>query len=91
MFSHEFFNSLILHDFDFEKEIEIIDYYINFLKGLALKLDKDTINFFFNDKVKTFPLYSQAIKFYNYKDPLVRTSIRTIALTCYSLQSEEMK
>ena len=50
-------NDLILYDFDFGRDEELVDYYVSFLKSLTLKLNIETVNFFFNDKFKTFPLY----------------------------------
>ena len=87
MFAHQFLNELITHDFDFSNDDELVDYYVSFLKSLTLKLNEETVNFFFNDKHKTFPLYHQAVKFYNHKEPMVRTSVRTITLTIYNSTS----
>ena len=64
---------------------ELVDYYVSFLKSLTLKLTEETVNFFFNDRFKTFPLYTQAVKFYNHKEVMVRTSVRTITLKVYQL------
>jgi len=61
-------NQLICHDFNFSGDDELVDYYVNFLKSLALKLTPDTVNFFYNDKLKTFPLYEKAAIFYNHKE-----------------------
>ena len=57
MFGHSFLNELITNDFDFDKDDELVDYYVSFLKSLTLKLNEETVNFFFNDKLKTFPIY----------------------------------
>ncbi len=86
IFGHSFLNELIgCTHFDLSQEDdELIDYYVSFLKSLTLKLNEETVNFFFNDKFKTFPLYHQAIKFYNHKESMVRTSVRTITLTIYN-------
>jgi len=89
MFAHSFLNELITHDFDFNNDDELVDYYVSFLKSLTLNLNEETVNFFFNDKFKTFPLYHQAIKFYNHKEPMVRTSVRTITLTIYNSKNNK--
>jgi protein CLEC16A len=68
LLGNPFMSQLILHEFDFAADDELVDHYINFLKSLAIKLNSETVNFFFNDKLKSFPLYSQAIMFYNHKD-----------------------
>lgn len=57
-----FISELISFDFAFSTEDggEVIDYFVNFLKALVLRLDNETINFFFNDRRKTFPLLMAA-------------------------------
>mmetsp|Transcript_43386 Transcript_43386/g.41828 ORF Transcript_43386/g.41828 Transcript_43386/m.41828 type:complete len:93 (+) Transcript_43386:309-587(+) len=87
IFAHPFMNELISFDFDFYEDDEIVDHYVSFLKSLTLKLNEETVNFFFNDKFKTFPLYHSAVKFYNHKESMVRTSVRTITLTIYNIQN----
>lgn len=56
IFGHPFLNELISYNFDFTQDDEMVDYYVSFLKSLTLKLNEETVNFFFNDKFKTFPL-----------------------------------
>lgn len=70
---------------------ELVDYYVSFLKSLTLKLTEETVNFFFNDKFKTFPLYHQAIKLYNHKESMVRTSVRTITLKIFNCKRRLVK
>jgi len=77
-------NELISFNFDFAADEEQVDFFVSFLKSLTLKLNEETVNFFFNDKFKTFPLYHQAIQFYNHKEPMIRTSVRTITLTIFN-------
>jgi len=57
LLGNPFLNLLISYDFGFARDDELVDYYVNFLKSLTLKLDSETVNFFFNDRLKTFPLY----------------------------------
>ena len=85
LLGNPFLNQLISHEFDFSKDDELVDYYVNLLKSLSIKLTSETINIFFNDKLKTFPLYHQAIIFFNHKDQLVRTSVHSIALTLLNI------
>ncbi|ETO20786.1 protein CLEC16A [Reticulomyxa filosa] len=49
LFSNNYINDMVVHDFDF-MDNEILAYYISFLKTISLKLDRDVINFFFNAK-----------------------------------------
>jgi len=57
LLSNNHVNSIIVHKFDFENE-EVLAYYISFLKTLSLKLNRHTVNFYFNEKKNDFPLYT---------------------------------
>ena len=57
LMGNPFLSQLILFDFAFVEDEELTDYFVNFLKALVLRLDNETINFFFNDRLKTFPLF----------------------------------
>ncbi len=48
LLSNNHINNIIVHKFDFNDE-EIMAYYISFLKTLSLKLNGQTIHFFFNE------------------------------------------
>ncbi len=39
--------------------------------------------FFFNDLASDFPLYTEAVKFFNHKDSMVRTAVRNLTLNVY--------
>ena len=56
-----------------------------------LRLDNETINFFFNDRLQTFPLLQAAITLYNSKEQLVRTSVRSITLTIFGIANNDMQ
>ena len=48
LLSNNYVNQIICHKFDFSDE-EVLAYYISFLKTLSLKLNKNTIHFFYNE------------------------------------------
>ena len=56
-------NQLITARFDWDDE-EILGYYISFLKSLALRLNAETVKFFFNERLQQFPLYIEAVRFF---------------------------
>ncbi|CAF4104314.1 unnamed protein product, partial [Rotaria sp. Silwood1] len=82
LLSNNHVNNIIIHKFDFSDE-EITAYYISFLKTLSLKLNKHSINFFYNEKNNDFPLYVEAIKFFNHPETMVRIAVRTLTLNVY--------
>lgn len=64
LFSNNYVNQLISvssKQLDWGDE-EVVAYYISFLKSLSLKLNGETIKFFYNYR-DSFPLYTEAIAF----------------------------
>uniref|UniRef100_A0A8D8M0U4 Protein CLEC16A n=1 Tax=Cacopsylla melanoneura TaxID=428564 RepID=A0A8D8M0U4_9HEMI len=80
-------NNIIVHKFDFSDE-EVMAYYISFLKTLSLKINTDTIHFFYNEN--DFPLYTEAIKFFNHPESMVRIAVRTLSLNVYRVDDKSM-
>lgn len=91
LLSNNHVNSIIVHKFDFSDE-EIMAYYISFLKTLSLKLNNHTVHFFYNERTNDFALYTEAIKFFNHPESMVRIAVRTITLNVYkvSLDNQHM-
>ncbi|XP_059048589.1 protein CLEC16A homolog isoform X3 [Achroia grisella] len=89
LLSNNHVNSIIVHKFDFSDE-EVMAYYISFLKTLSLKLNNHTIHFFYNEHTKDFPLYTEAIKFFNHTESMVRIAVRTLTLNVYRVQDASM-
>lgn len=56
LLSTKIITQTLLWKFDFQNE-EIVEYYINFLKGLALKVHNGPIQFFFNEVFTQFLFY----------------------------------
>ncbi|CAD8174859.1 unnamed protein product [Paramecium pentaurelia] len=80
---HEFIN----YNYDFNNP-EIVDYYVNFLKTIAIRINRDNFYLYFNQRYCTFPLLWQAQKFINYPDQLVKNTIQNIVLSLSKLSTE---
>lgn len=89
LLSNNHVNSIIVHKFDFSDE-DVMGYYILFLKTLSLKLNTHTIHFFYNEHTNDFPLYTEAIKFFNHPESMVRIAVRTITLNVYKVENSSM-
>ncbi|KAJ6655994.1 hypothetical protein lerEdw1_004579 [Lerista edwardsae] len=89
LLSNNYVNSIIVHKFDFSDE-EIMAYYISFLKTLSLKLNSHTVHFFYNEHTNDFALYTEAIKFFNHPESMVRIAVRTITLNVYKVDNQPM-
>lgn len=89
LLSNNHVNSIIVHKFDFSDE-EVMAYYISFLKTLSLKLNAHTVHFFYNEHTNDFPLYTEAIKFFNHPESMVRIAVRTLTLNVYRVDDKSM-
>jgi len=89
LLSNNHVNSIIIHKFDFSDE-EVMAYYISFLKTLSFRLNKHTIHFFYNEHTHDFPLYTEAIKFFNHSESMVRIAVRTLSLNVYRVDDAAM-
>ncbi|CAH1274016.1 CLEC16A [Branchiostoma lanceolatum] len=89
LLSNNHVNSIIVHKFDFSDE-EVLAYYISFVKTLSLKLNSHTIHFFYNEHTNDFPLYTEAIKFFNHSESMVRIAVRTLTLNVYKIDDKSM-
>ena len=49
------------------------------------RLNKHTIHFFYNEHTHDFPLYTEAIKFFNHGESMVRIAVRTLSLNVYKV------
>ena len=83
LFSNNHINEVVSMHFDFDDE-EVLAHYITLLKSISLKLNQDTVQFFFNKG--SFPLYTEAIKLINHRDGMVRAAVRTLTLKVYHIR-----
>ena len=91
LLSNDRINALITHRFDFRDE-ELMAYYISFIKALSLRVNADTVHFFFNPETNPqFPLLTEALKFYQHDDHMVRVAVRTLSLNIYRVSDERMR
>lgn len=89
LLSNNHVNSITMHKFDFDDE-EVMAYYISFIKTLSLKLNVHTVHFFFNETSADFPLYTEAIKFFNHSEKMVRIAVRTLTLNVFAVRERAM-
>ena len=89
LLSHGFLNKLIAFPFNFYDE-ELVDIYISFLKSLALLLNSNSIQFFYNQKNRHFPLLLMAQKFAHHPETMVRNAVRIINLTIFKINDKQL-
>jgi hypothetical protein len=70
---------------------EYLSYYINFLKSIALRIETDTIQFFYNENTNSFPIVENALKLYNHSNPMISTVVHNIMLGILNVRYEPVK
>ena len=88
--------------FDFDDD-EVLGYYVNLLKTISLRLNEDTVQFFFRasqdsdngtqllSSPPSFPLYTEAIKFVSHRDGMVRAAVKTLALNVFAIELPSLR
>lgn len=82
LLSNNYVNEIIDNDFDFRDE-ELQDHFVSFLKTLSLRLNPNTVQFFFNHETHTFPLLTRAISYVTSPEAMIRVAVQTIILNVY--------
>ncbi|EAA22951.1 GOP-1-related, partial [Plasmodium yoelii yoelii] len=82
IFSNNKINNLIYTTFINQDE-DIIPYYISMIKSISFFLNYDTSKFFFNEKNKKFPLYTESLRLYKFNDIITRTYVKNIILNIF--------
>lgn len=90
LLSNNYINEMIMFPFTFEEE-ELCDNFISFLKSLSLRLNTQTVQFFFIEETGAFPLLTKAIYFLQYRDPMVRTAAQAAILNVFRVSDERAR
>lgn len=64
--------------------------YVSFIKSVALCLNENSIQFFYNAKMKHFPLLLMAQRFANHPETMVRNAVRIINLTVFKINDKKL-
>ena len=64
-------------------------YYINYIKALLFKINKDNLKYFFHEDNYTFPLLVNCLKFYNHPDSMISNTIRNIILFILKMNNKQ--
>jgi hypothetical protein len=91
LLSNNYINEIIDFPYDFEEEDGVCDNFISFMKSLSLRLNSQTVQFFFVEENDTFPLLSRAISFLHFKDPMVRTAAQATILNVLRIKEQKAR
>lgn len=87
--SNNFVNDLLLIDYS-KYDDEYYSYYVNFLKSLVMRLDRNTFLLFYNKRSNIFPLLDCSLNLYNYSNAMTRTVVNNILLQILKSNIDEI-
>ena len=76
---------------DAKKNEEYLTYQINFIKSLTLKMNIETLNYFYDHNINQFPILTKSLSLYNYKDPLIRNVVKNIFLAIIKIENQNLR
>ena len=76
---------------DTKKNEEYLTYQINFIKSLTLKINIDTLNYFYDCNINQFPILTKTLSLYNYTDPLIRNVVKNIFLAIIKIENKNLR
>ncbi|RNF19246.1 uncharacterized protein Tco025E_04200 [Trypanosoma conorhini] len=85
--SNNHLNRIISISID-ETDDELLSIYVSFLKSLALRLNDDTVQFFFERETRAFPLFDRASKLLAAPDRMVRAAARQVVISVAQLHEQ---
>lgn len=97
LMSNNHINELLQMDLTFVDGGDLLAQYVSLLKLVSLKLNPSTIQFFFNEgrrpgkKEIQFPLYTEALRFFDHSDNMVRIATRTLTLNVYRVEDKALR
>ena len=76
---------------DAKKNEEYLTYQINFIKSLTLKINIDSLNYFYDCNINQFPILTKSLSLYNYNDPLIRNVVKNIFLAIIKIEHPNLR
>ena len=64
---------------------------INFIKSLVLKLDADSVKYFYYSDINQFPILTKSFSLYNYPEPLIRNVVKAIVLAVIRIEDKNLR
>lgn len=80
LLSNNYINEIIVFPHDFDDDESLRDQFVSFMKSLSLRLNSQTVQFFFVEETGAFPLLSRAIDILRFSEPMVRIACQTTIL-----------
>ncbi|KAJ1420056.1 hypothetical protein B484DRAFT_333255, partial [Ochromonadaceae sp. CCMP2298] len=83
LLSNNYINEIILHAHDFADDESLCAQFASFMKSLSLKLNIQTVQFFFIEESGAFPILTRAVELLTIPDPMIRIASQSTILNVY--------
>lgn len=91
LLSNNHINDIINFPYDLEQDESLQAQYASFMKTLSLRLNEQTVQFFFIEETGAFPLLTKAVELLRFNDPMIRISAQTAILNVYQVKDERAR
>lgn len=83
LLSNNHVNEIIIYPHKFDEDESLRDQFVSFMKSLSLRLNKQTVQFFFIEETGAFPILTRAIDLLLDEDHMVRIAAQTTILNVF--------
>lgn len=89
--SNNYVNRLLECPFAVEDSDDVRDWYVTLLKALSLRLNEETVQFFFDSTTSRFPLYARALRFGRCTDNMIKVAVKTLTLNVLRVPDDRVR
>ena len=69
---------------------EFLTYQINFMKSLTLKINENSLFYFFDKDINLFPILTKSLSLYNHSEPMIRNVVKNILLSIIKIKNDDL-
>jgi protein CLEC16A len=91
LLSNNYVNKLLECPFAYDRDDDVRDWFVTLLKALSLRLNEDTVQFFFDAEHNSFPLYAQALRFGRCGETMIKVAVKTLMLNVLKVEDDRVR
>lgn len=91
LLSNNYINEVIIFPYNIDNDESLRDQFASFMKSLSLRLDNQTVQFFFIEDTGAFPILNKAIDMLKISEPMVRTASQATILNVYKVDDKKAR
>eukprot|EP01038_Epipyxis_sp_PR26KG_P012441 gene12441-16686_t len=86
LLSNNYINEIIIFPHEFKFDEALCDQFASFLKSVSLKLNIQTVQFFFIEETGSFPILTRAIELMDLSEQMVKIAAQSTILNIYRVE-----